>query len=164
MNNDTNNLSDIYGIIRLKSQAVSLAEGIDDIVASIFKIKGIGLNDRINNRFSKDIAAALISVMDRNNIDGNDFSKCKAFFDLLQNVMIKAKVAYLTIGIEPESDLILEISEFFRTTFSDQSILVDIKTDHSILGGAEVIWLGKYYNLGLDKQIDRIIANTNENI
>jgi F0F1-type ATP synthase delta subunit len=164
MNNDITNFNQILDKTRLKQQADELNEGLDDIVTSMFKIKGISFLERINNRFPKETAAILINVLERNRIDDTDLSAIKVFFTNLQNILAKAKIAYLTLSIEPESDLITAISDFFRTSFADQSILLDIKVDHKIIAGAELIWKGKYYNLSLEKKLEEVFTKSYANL
>lgn len=146
--------SDIFQKIRLKHEATDLIEGLDDILASIFKITGISFIDRINNRFSKDTAYALTYSLHQNKINVNELSAYKNYFNNLQGILLDAKIADLTLAFEPESDLINAISDFLRNTFSDKSILLNIRIDHSIIGGIELIWKGKYFNYSLEKRLD----------
>ncbi len=162
MQSNTDIYSDIFESIHLKEEAWDLSEGLDGILSGMYNVTGTGLVTRINNRFSKDTASAIVLCMERNRIDPDNLASYKQFFDTFQDHIKKAKIADLTLATRPEAELIDSVSNFLRKAFSNNNILISLRIDPSILGGIEFIWNGKYLNLSLEKKINEWFKNKNE--
>ena len=83
----------------------------------------------------------------------------KQFLLGLKEQVEKAKIADVTLGIVPDHEFIINLSNSLREALNDQTLVMSLKTDATIIGGIELIWSGRYWNLSLEKQIDLWFAN-----
>lgn len=150
--------SDIFKYIRTREQAKEFYEGVEAISDLSFVIDNGNVNV-LKKTFPIDIAEAIYQIVHISNINEKDPMHLKQFLLGLKEEVEKAKIADVTLGIVPDHEFIINLSNSLREALNDKTLVMSLKTDATIIGGIELIWSGRYWNLSLEKQIDLWFAN-----
>jgi len=75
--------------------------------------------------------------------------------NFLKEYFSKRPIAIITLAFSPTSDILKKISDWFLC-HTKEKVILDIKVAPEILGGLIIEFKGKYLDLSLQKQIDKI--------
>ncbi|MEF8847029.1 MAG: F0F1 ATP synthase subunit delta [Candidatus Paceibacterota bacterium] len=82
------------------------------------------------------------------------------FLDELKDYLQQTPQIKLTVAFSPSDDFLEEISEWLEKEIGEK-VIIDLITNHEIVGGAIIEYQGRYLNLSLAKKIDQL-AGPNE--
>ncbi len=157
MQSNTVVYSDIFKSFRTKEQVKEFYDRVDEFSNLSFVIDSENV-DLLKKTFPLHIAEALYPILYSSEINYKDPMHLKQFLLDLKETVEKAKIADITLGIVPDEELIINLSNHLREALNDSTLLLSVRTDSSIIGGIELIFSGRYWNLGLEKQIDNWFA------
>ena len=109
---------------------------------------------------SSNSAQKIKEVFSKNNLDINDRDTVAGFLETLKGLLKKFKVIKLVLAFDPTRKTIENIHNFVKETLGIGYIL-DIEISQDLLGGAVVIFNGKYSDFTLKKGIEDTFANKN---
>lgn len=112
---------------------------------------------------STDSAQKIMQVFSKNNLDINDKNTVAGFFETLKGLMKKFKVIKLVLAFDPTRKTIENIHNFVKDTVGIGYIL-DIEISEDVLGGAIIIFAGKYNDFTLRKNIEDAFTLKNKDI
>lgn len=104
-----------------------------------------------------------MQVFAKNNLDINDKDTVAGFFGTLKGLLKKFKVIKLVLAFCPSNKMLENIHNFIKETLGIGYIL-DIEILEEVLGGAIVIFNGKYYDFTLKKRIEDAFTLKNREI
>jgi F0F1-type ATP synthase delta subunit len=154
MEKDRTMYIDIFKVIHTKSEAQECIDQINALLATLYIVTGKTLEEQIHVLFTSQVSDVLMNIIQKQSVNIKDLTACRTFFVGLERTLKEAKVVELTLGVQMDSELLNAISSYLRDILSQQEILLSVKIDSGILGGAEIIWNGKYLDFSLKKQID----------
>lgn len=152
---------DIFGVIKTKDQAEEFKEQCNVLMAQIYEVDKKPLGDAIDSLFTNQLAVRLKKILNSLQVNQNDGNGLKQFFSAIKKVLDDADVLVVTLGITPTAELLEDIADMVRASFANECILLEYKVDPHILGGAQIIWQGKYLDYGLDKLVSEWFAKRN---
>jgi len=112
---------------------------------------------------SSNSAQKIKEVFSKNNLDINDRDTVAGFLETLKGLLKKFKVIKLVLAFDPTRKTIENIHNFVKETLGIGYIL-DIEISQDLLGGAVVIFNGKYYDFTLKKSIEDTFGTKNKEI
>lgn len=107
---------------------------------------------------SVDSAKKIRQVFSENNLDLNDKDAAAGFFETLKGLLKNLKIIKLVLAFAPTQKTIENIYNFAKDTIGIGYIL-DIEVSQDILGGAIVMFDGKYNDFTLRKGVEEVFAN-----
>lgn len=156
-----NNISiyiDIFKEIRLKSDSQKLSEQVDAFLVSLFKVKDKSNEEVLREIFGEKLANIILTTLNDKLGTNIASGQYQLYFNNLSKVLNEAKVIELTLSIEADKDLVINMSNRLREILALPTLLIDLKLNTSIIGGAEMIFNGKYINLSLEKNINDLFT------
>lgn len=162
MDTNTNTYSDIFSEIFTSQEAQDYIDSLDILLNSFYEVNAATFDERIAKQFSGITKKNLLASLEKHKVALTDTEGLKHFFTELEESLKKIQMIDLTLSVEPEAALIASMSRFFREVTGDSTLLLTIKINPHILGGAQVVWKGKYWDISLIKQIDTFFENRKE--
>lgn len=156
------NYFDLIASLKTTREVESLLVSLDTLTSTFFKSEKVPLEEALDS-VSQDFARKLLRLFLKNNLDPNDKDAVIGFFDTLKTLLAKFKVIKLVLAFDPTNKTLEKLHNFVKETVGDGYIF-DIEVSPDILGGAIVIFNGKYYDLSLKKTIEEAFANGKEEI
>ena len=153
---------DIITSLKTTEEINNLSLEIDDLQTSLFKSEKMSL-DKAIDAISVTTGKKITEVFSKNNLDMNNKELVRDFLETLKDLIKKFKVIKLVISFDPTPKTIDNIHGFICENIGIGYIL-DIEIDESILGGAVVIFNGKYNDFSLRKSLDEVFTNKREDI
>lgn len=150
-NNDTI-YSDFISSIKTTHEAANLSSEIDLLISSLFKSGSEHLDKEINS-ISIVTSQKIMEIFSKNNFDSHDNEFVKAFLDRLKQLITQLKIIKLTLAFEPSNQTVENIHNFIIKEIGSGYIL-DIEVSEKILGGAIVIFNGKYNDFTVEKSLN----------
>lgn len=161
MDKNTLIYKDIFSVIKTKDQAEEFKEQCNVLLAQIYEVDKKPLEAAIDSLFTNQFAVTLKKILNSLQVNQNDGHVLKQCFSEIKKVLDEADVIVVTLGITPTAELLEDIADMVRTSFANDCILLESKVDPHILGGAQIIWQGKYLDYGLDKLVSEWFAKRN---
>jgi F0F1-type ATP synthase delta subunit len=112
---------------------------------------------------STNTAKKIMQVFTKNNLDINDKDAVAGFFETLKTLLKKFKIVKLVLAFDPTRKTIEHIHSFIENAIGVGYIL-DIEVSEDVLGGAIIIFNGKYYDFSLKKNIEDAFEKRKEDI
>jgi F0F1-type ATP synthase delta subunit len=163
MENHNDIYSDIFTIIHTKDEAQQCIERIGELLNEVYELKGKTYEKLIREKLVPSLADVLMRDMQLNGFDLSDERHCIEYFNGLTNELRLAKTFDLTLSINPDNELLTLIASFLAEAFPKLHLLIEVKINPGIIGGAEIVWKGKYWDFSLNKSIKDWFA-AHENI
>lgn len=153
---------DLITSLKTVEEVDNLASEIDNLETSLFKSSKMSLDKAIES-ISIITGKKIMEIFSKNNLDMNDKELIRDFLETLKDLIKKFKVIKLILAFDPSLKTIQNIHEQVSEKLGIGYIL-DIEIDESVLGGAVIIFNGKYKDFTLRKAIDEVFASKKEEI
>lgn len=143
--------------IQTKSEAKELLFGINLILESFnFKKKSFEavLEKSLSLKVS-EIIKTFISEKDKKDVQESLIT--------LKNKLQALKAITLTLAFSPTGDSIKKISSWIKENLGEEFIF-EIEEDPTIIGGAIIVYKGKYKNLSLKKKLEETFKKNKEEL
>ena len=112
---------------------------------------------------SEDSAKKIMRTFSKNNLDINNKNIVVSFFKTLKELLKKLKVIKLVLAFDPTRKTIENIHNFVKN-IAGIGYILDIEISEDVLGGAVIIFNGKYYDFTLKKSIEDTFEVKNKEI
>ncbi len=153
---------DLITSFRTTQEVGNFVSEIDSLMSAFFKSEKVSIEEALNS-ISMDSAKKIKEIILKNNLNINDRDEVSDFFENLKELLKKFKVIKLVLAFNPTLRTIENIHNFVRETIGIGYIL-DIEVSESILGGAIVIFNGKYSDFTLKKSLENTFISKKKEI
>jgi len=143
---------DLITNLKTTQEVANLTCEIDAFMLTFFESEKISLEKALD-LISTGWAEKIRQAFSKNNFDINDRDAVARFFKNLKELMEKLKVIKLVLAFDPTRKTIEKIHNFVKDNIGIDYIL-DIEISEDVLGGAVVIFDGKYCDFTLKKSIE----------
>ncbi len=134
--------SEILSQIRTKEDADLLLGEIDNLLVSLYRVKGSMFEEVLREKVRVGVAQVITGAVPKS-IPGKE-----EFLRGLKECLGELKPLKLTLAFEPTSQTVEKIFSWVCQNL-DENIVLEIDTDQSILAGAIVTFEGAYEDLSL---------------
>ncbi len=146
--------SDLLSSIKTVQEADNLDSEIDLLTSSLFKSDNESLNKEMK-LISETTSEKIMETFSKNKLDSKDKEFVRNFLDTLRQLIAGLKVIKLVLAFYPSNPTLENIHSFIVKNVGAGYIL-DIEVSQTILGGAIIIFNGKYNDFSLEKNINDI--------
>lgn len=153
---------DLITSLKTTREVEEFVSEIDALLLTFFKSERISMEEALNS-ISAGYVKKIMEIFSKNNLDINDRDTVKDFFDSLKELTKKLKVIKLVLAFDPTLKTIENIHNFVKENIGIGYIL-DIEISEDILGGAIVVFNGKYCDSTLKKEIENAFTLKNKDI
>lgn len=160
MKNDILIYFDIITSIKTVVRMNSLLSEIDHVLESLFITAPKSLENTFKE-ISFDTATKLKEILKKKGLNLEDKENIKDLLAVLKELLKKFKVIKLTLAIDPSYKTIENISKWVSLNLGE-GYLLSTETDETLIGGAVVVFNGRYNDLTLKKNL-RTVFNTKRN-
>ena len=133
-----------------------------DILLPLIKSGRMAMEKALES-ISVDSAGKIMQVFSKYKLDVKDRNVVTGFFEILKGLVKKFKVIKLVLAFDPTRKTIEKIHNFIKNTLGVGYIL-DIEVSEEILGGAVVIFNGRYSDFTVKKMIEDTFNAKNKEI
>lgn len=147
---------DLITSLRTTQEVADFITEIDTLMLAFYKSAKPSFKKALDS-ISTDSARKIMQVFDKNKLDINDKDVVVDFFETLKKLMKKFKVIKLVLAFDPTLKTIANIHNIIKDIIGIGYVL-DIEVSAEILGGAIVIFNGKYNDFSLKKKIEDAFA------
>jgi len=153
---------DLITSLRTTQEVASFVSEIDALMLTLFKSGKVSMEKALGS-ISVDSASRIMQIFSKNNLDINNKDTVARFFETLKKLLKKFKVIKLVLAFDPTRKTIENIHNFVKDALGIGYIL-DIEISEDLLGGAIVIFDGKYNDFTLKKRIEDTFEAKNKEI
>jgi hypothetical protein len=161
MKKDISQYFDVIGSIETVQEASCFASDIDTFV-SCFK-SGNGNLEQALGSINPDSAKKISQALAKSDPDTNNQDVTIDFLSTLKGSLKELKIIKLILAFDPSCKTIANIHNFVKSTLGNGYIL-DIEVSEDVVGGAIIIFNGKYCDLSLKKNIEETFKTRREEI
>ena len=162
MKNDVLIYFDLITSLKTTREVDDLSSEIDTIESKLLQPKKVSLKKALTS-ISSNSAKRITEMFEKNNLDMTDKEQVSDFPETLKNLIKKFKVIKLTLAFDPTGETIENIHEFVSENIGIGYIL-DIEVDETVLGGAVIMFNGRYKDFTLRKSLEESFVNKKEEI
>lgn len=148
---------DLITSLKTTQEVADFVSEIDTLMLTFFKSEKPSMEKALTS-ISTNSAKKLMQFFSKNNFDLNDKDAVTGFFETLKNLVKKLKVIKLALAFDPSYKTIENIHNFVKNTLGIGYIL-DIEVSEDVLGGAVVIFNGKYNDFSLKKRVEEVFVD-----
>ena len=127
----------------------SLLEKLAKIEKAIFTTKK-SFEEYVNEEFAFSVSQSLLLSAKEANVSFDSPESITQFLTRQQEAVRALPVVGIRVALPLSFDTVRSISKWFDINL-EKKILVDVKIDPSLLGGAAIEWNGKYMDYSLKK-------------
>lgn len=149
-------LKKYQGLIELTQtteDVVKLDEEIDFLLQSIYHVDKNMFEDTLEKMVRIRMAMEIRKLVKQTTSSKKE--EIKILFSNVYRTICALPILQLTLAFEPSEAIIGNISRWARQNLA-AGILIDLSLDRSILGGAIIVYRGKFYDLTLRKKLQDI--------
>lgn len=140
--------------VRTKAEEDIVRDWIGDMRSSIYQHNGKRRN-AANTGIPGVLGAALSEAAGELEIVG-DRSEVKEFFINLQEALDRVPVLKLDLAFEPGGETVRKLRSWTDEKLGENTIL-DVRVDREILGGARIMFGGRYFEWTLKEEVAKIL-------
>lgn len=148
----------LIDLIKTTDDLVVLDEEIDMVLQSIYHTEIYDLEEILAKYVRVRVAVEIKKLINYNSIAGKD--QTRALLSDAYRTICALPILKLTMAFEPSESVIDNISNWARSNLQS-GMLLDLSLDRSLLGGAQIVHEGKYYDYSLKKKIKEVFENNN---
>lgn len=152
MKKDASIYSDLISSLKTTQEVADFVCEIDNLTQTFFKAEKISLEEALST-INVDSAEKIRQAFAKSNLDINDRDAIAGFFVTLKELLQKFKVIKLVLAFCLTKQAINNLHNFVKETIGTGYIL-DIEILDEVLGGAIVIYNGKYADFTLKKDLE----------
>jgi F0F1-type ATP synthase delta subunit len=153
---------DLITTLKTTQEVESFVSEIDTLMFEFYKTKGL-LIHRTLDSISFGTVGKIMQVFLKNNLDINNKNTFVSFFQTLKILIKKLKVIKLVLAFDPTRKTIERIHNFVKENIGIGYIL-DIEVYKEVLGGAIIIFNGKYKDSTLKKSLEEVCRSRRSEI
>jgi F0F1-type ATP synthase delta subunit len=135
---------------------------IDALIFTLLRSEEMTIGKALDS-ISIDSAKKINQVFTKNGLNIDDKDAVVRFLETLKELLRKFKVIKIILAIDPTRKIITDMHNFVKDTIGVGYIL-DIEISEDILGGAIIMFNGKYYDFSLKKDIEDIFKAKKDQI
>jgi F0F1-type ATP synthase delta subunit len=155
--------NDIFTKVRTTADAEQLMSQLDLMLTNLYKVDKEQFEKTINHNLNYDIADSLKNTLHSAGISPTNHEDMKLFLTGLKAELQSCEIITLTIAFEPSAELVTTISDWVHNNLGSK-VLLEVNVDPYIIGGAIIIFNGKYLNISVKKKLDDILTRNQEQI
>lgn len=148
----------LIDLIKTTDDLVVLDEEIDMVLQSIYHTEIYDLEEILAKFVRVRIAVEIKKLISQNSVTGKE--QTRTLLSDAYRTICALPILKLTMAFEPSESVIDNISNWARGNLQS-GILLDLSLDRSLLGGAQIVHEGKYYDYSLKKKIKEVFENNN---
>lgn len=137
--------------IRTKDERDDLCEHVEELETALFRADSNGLENILRKRFSEELATAMRNMFEHPELKNNP-DALKMFFQDIKEILEKLPILKLTLSFRPTEDMIGRLHDWTQKNLRT-GVALDISYDGLMLGGARMIFYGKYKEMTLSQMI-----------
>jgi len=145
---------DLITSLKTTQEVESFVSEIDTLMFEFYNTKGLLIHKALDS-ISFGTVGKIMQAFLKNNLDINNKDTFVSFFQTLKILLKKLKVIKLVLAFDPTRRTIERIHNFVKENIGIGYIL-DIEVYHDVLGGAIVIFNGKYKDFTLKKNLEEV--------
>jgi F0F1-type ATP synthase delta subunit len=145
---------DLITSLKTTQEVESFVSEIDTLMFEFYNTKGLLIHKALDS-ISFGTVGKIMQAFLKNNLDINNKDTFVSFFQTLKILIKKLKVIKLVLAFDPTRRTIEKIHNFVKENIGIGYIL-DIEVYHDVLGGAIVIFNGKYKDFTLKKNLEEV--------
>ena len=149
--------SKILSKIKTKRDSEKLSYEIEILLSSLYEEKGAGFDNALKTKVRAWVAEDIGQDIDKLGMDKKDY------LDNLAKELKNFKTLRLDLAYEPSFESIDRIYAFVANNFGER-ILLDLNCVHDLVGGARVIFEGKYFDFTLKKAFEQEFSKEKDEI
>lgn len=143
---------DLITSLKTTQEAADFVSEIDTLALTFFKSEKVSMEKALSS-ISTGSAEKIMQAFSKNNLNINDKDTVAGFFNTLKELMKKLKTIKFVLAFDPSRKTIEKLHNFVKDTLGIGYIF-DIEISPEVLGGAIVIFNGKYNDFSLKKKIE----------
>lgn len=141
--------SEITNLVTTKDDLKQMLDQLDFLDAALYVTKVDAFDICLANKVSKSFSSLISKLITQED-------KALVLKKIRENLG-QIKTVELTLSMDPSQKLIDKITDLLSSSLT-QKAAIDIKIDPSIIGGAIVIFNGKYYDGSLKTKLKQILS------
>lgn len=153
---------DLITSLKTTREVDDLSMEVDTLISTLFNTSKISLEKALTS-ISQTSAKKITEIFEKFNLDMTDKGKVRDFLDTLKGLIKKFKIIKLILAFDPTPKTIENIHKFVSENIGIGYIF-DIEVDENILGGAAVMFNGKYKDFTLRKSLEEMFQNKRDEI
>ncbi|MBU3978588.1 F0F1 ATP synthase subunit delta, partial [Patescibacteria group bacterium] len=138
---------------RTTDDLVKFDEEMDLLLQSIYYVDKDMLKDALEKTVRIRVATVMRKLIQRDTLSKRE--EINALFLSVYKTICSLPMLQLTLAFEPSEAVIDNISRWARQNLA-AGILLDLSLDRSVLGGAMIMYNGRFYDLTLRKNLQGI--------
>jgi F0F1-type ATP synthase delta subunit len=151
---------DLITSLKTTQEVACFVSEIDNLMLAFFKSKEVSMKKALEV-VNEDFAQKIMQIFSKNNLDIKDRDVVVGFFETLKELLKKFKIIKLVLAFNPTCKTIENIHNFVKDILGIGYIL-DIEISEDVLGGAIIVFEGKYSDFSLKKKIEEVFALKNK--
>lgn len=143
----------LIDLILTTDDVVKLGEEIDVLLKSLYLLEEGKFEQSLEGDVRAKVAGEIRKLL-QGDINQNK-EEIKVILSIVYKSVCALPILKLILAFEPSENVIASISRWARMNL-EKGIILDVSLDRSVLGGAVIIYRGKFYDLTIKKKLQDI--------
>lgn len=146
--------SDFLSLVRTDSEKLLLISEIDTVIDSLYATD----TNSLKNTLAKNVRTETSSFFQKAYEKEKNFL---GFLKALRQIILELKEINITIAVDPSNEIVDTVHSWLETNIG-KSLIINFEKNESLIGGAQISYMGKYFELTLKKELENTLANRNK--
>lgn len=149
-----NQISALLSNIVTKDRLNAFSFSLDELNKGVF-LQGTSFQDLVNNAFDSSMAAPFTNLANECGLNVRGKGDVTEFISLIKRELSEVMPLKITLAFDPDMAFLSRLHLWVSANISSKSVL-DITVDPKIIGGIILVHGGKYLDLSLEKELNRV--------
>lgn len=151
----TTSYTTLFSDIRTLDDLHLLKSEIDTLLSALFQTDNTAFKAVMDTKLQRNLGNALTKVLTDANVSLTDQETLQKYFSGLKEFIATLPIVQLTLAYHPTNEQIEQLSDWLRRE-TGQMVILELRFDKRLLGGAVIVYNGKYQDLSLKTKLDRV--------
>ena len=156
------NMISLLRSVRTKQEKENLRDQISVLKAALFRSDPHEFEKILATRLPGTMASTMREILSQSALKDNPDAQRK-FFQNVTEVIDKLPFLKLNIAFVPSEEMIQRLHEWVQKNMG-AGVILDMAYDALILGGAQIIFQGKYKEVTLSQMITNVLIKEKTNV
>lgn len=155
--------TELLTFVKTTADADQLESQIERLLTRIFQINKQSFEKELEANLNLNLAGAIKRIFTTQNLSYSKPEEMKAFLEQMRKELTACKVLTLTISFEPSHETIDLFFDWVRRELGP-GIILELNADKTIVGGAIIVYQGKFMDMSIRKKLDDLFILKKEEL
>lgn len=141
-----------------KEDVAKMQQSLDQVIEKIYSTK-VDVNKMLAEVFPREIKAVIVDLAEKKGVSIKDPVAFQNVLTAVKEQIRKISLIEISVGGVVTEEFLYKMQRWFDENI-DNKVIIQIKQDPSIIGGAVISYNGKFHDYTVNAEVEKLLSTT----